>query len=318
MNLCSLVKQSLSLIVEFQGSTIEQTLLSNKINFKMKKRFIQFLAVVFLFSTAFTVNAQIKMARPSPNSTLKQEVGLTEVTIEYSRPGIKGRTIFAEDGLVPFGKFWRLGANSATKFIFAEDVKLGGKEVTKGEYAVLVIPGATEWKVNLYPYEKSSWSTYVEKEPTVSIMAPAVQIGATIETFLINIDNIKSSSATIDFLWESTYVAISLEVEVDSRVEKDIKRVLAGPSEHDYFNAASFYHEKGENLEQALTWIQKATSIEKPKFWHVRREAVILGDLGRYPEAIAAAKKSIDLATKAGNDDYVAMNKKSIAKWVKK
>ena len=283
----------------------------------MKKQFITFLVAV-LFSTAFTANAQINTPRPSPNSTLKQDVGLTEVTIEYSRPGRKDRTIFAADGLVPFGKFWRLGANSATKLIFGDDVKLGGADVKKGEYAVLVVPGATEWKVNLYPYESSRWSTYVEKEAVVSFMAKAHKIGATIETFLIDINNIKTSSATLDFVWESTYVSIPLEVEVDTRVVKDIKRTLSGPSGNDYYTAASYYHEKGENLEEALEWIQKATKVKEPKFWQVRREALILADLGKYPEAITAAKLSLDLATTAKNDDYVAMNKKSIAEWGKK
>ena len=284
----------------------------------MKKQFIQIFALVVLFATAFASNAQIKTPQSSPNSTLKQGVGLSEVTIEYSRPGVKGRTIFGADGLVPDGKFWRLGANAATKFTFSDDVKLGGQEVKKGEYAVLVMPGATEWKVNLYPYESSSWPTYVEKEPAVSFMVKSQTIPVKIETFIIDINNIKASSATIDIVWESTYVAIPLEVEVDARVEKDIKKVMAGPSGNDYYAAASYYHEKGENLEQALEWIQKATSVKEPRFWQVRRESLILADLGKYPEAIAAAKLSLDLAKKAENDDYVTMNMNSIKEWTKK
>lgn len=284
----------------------------------MKVQITRLFALLLFVGSFSTMNAQIKTPRPSPNSTLIQDVGLTKVTIDYSRPGIKGRTIFAKDGLVPYGKVWRLGANAATKFTFSDDVKLAGNEVKKGSYAVLATPGASMWKFNLYPYESSNWGSYLEKEAVLSFTVKSEKIPTVIETFLIDVNNIKNASATIDITWESTYVAIPLEVEVDSRVEANIKEVLAGPSADDYYAAGSYYHAAGKDLETALKWVQKATKSKDPKFWQVRREALILADLGRYDEAVQAAMLSMELATKAGNDDYVAMNKKSIAEWTKK
>lgn len=286
----------------------------------MKRQFILLLSFVVLSATAFTANAQIETPRPSPTCEMTQEVGLTKVTLNYSRPGVKGRTIFAADGLVPYGKVWRLGANSATKITFSDDVKVAGNEVKAGSYAILATPNATEWKFDMYTYESGSWSSYLKKEAVATFTAKSMKMPepVSIETFTMDVSNLKNSSATIDIIWESTYVAIPIEVYVDERVEKSIARVLAGPSGNDYYAAASYYHEEGKDLEKALKWIQKATDVENPRFWQVRREALILADLGKFKDAIATAKKSMELAEKAGNDDYVAMNKKSIAEWSKK
>ncbi len=286
----------------------------------MKRQFIVLLSLVVFLATAYSVNAQINTPRPSPTAELTQEVGLTKVTINYSRPGVKGRTIFAADGLVPFGKLWRFGANSATKISFSDDVKIAGNELKAGAYAILATPGAEKWTFNFYTYESGNWGSYVEKDPAVSVSAKAYQLpeGVHVETFSLDINNIKNTSATLDMVWAGTYVAVPIEVFVDERVEKDIARVLAGPSAGDYYAAASYYHEAGKDLNKALEWIQKATHVENPRFWQVRREALILADLERFDEAVKAAKKSLELAQKAGNDDYVAMNKKSIAEWGKK
>ena len=286
----------------------------------MKRQLILLLSFVVFMATTFTVNAQITTLRPSPNAEVKQEVGLTNVTITYSRPGVKGRTIFADDGLVPFGKMWRLGANSATKIDFSDDVKVGGKDLKAGAYAVLAIPGPKEWTFNFYPYESTSWPSYTEKEPTIAVTVPsyAMPEGVNIESFTMGIADIVGNKALIEVLWDKTYVSIPLEVFVDERVEKQIAQIMAGPSANDYYAAASYYHDKGKDLGKALMWIQKATAGDDAMFWQVRREAMILADLGRYPEAIKAAKRSLELAQKAGNEEYVSMNKKSIEEWSKK
>lgn len=286
----------------------------------MKRQFILFLSFVVLSATTFTVNAQINTPSPSPSAEFTQQVGLTKVTVNYSRPGVKDRTIFAQDGLVPFGKMWRLGANSATKITFSDKVKVAGTDLEAGSYAVLAKPMAEEWTLNFYPYESGSWGSYVEKEPAATAKGKVFTMPENIkvESFSISVGNLKNTGADLEFMWDRTYVAIPMEVYVDERVEEDIKRVLAGPSGGDYYAAASYYHESGKDLNKALEWIQKATHVDKPMYWQVRREALILADLNRYPEAVKAATKSMELAQKAGNDDYVAMNKKNIAEWSKK
>lgn len=168
----------------------------------------------FLFVSLFAIASVMGQDRaPSPASTLTQKVGLTDITVEYSRPGMKGRTIFAPDGLVPYGKTWRTGANSATKITFSDAVKVEGKELAAGSYAVTTVPTATTWTVNFYPYEGTRWASYNEATPTVSVEVNSVKMDVAVETFLIDVNNIKDNSATIDFVWESTYAPVAVEVK---------------------------------------------------------------------------------------------------------
>ncbi|MEM0996242.1 MAG: DUF2911 domain-containing protein [Bacteroidota bacterium] len=266
---------------------------------------------------ATPATAQIVTPAPSPGATVMQTVGLTDITVEYSRPGKKGRTIYAKDGLVPFGELWRTGANAATKITFDDDTKVAGQNLPAGAYAILCKPGAKEWTFHFYPYEERNWTSYREKLPALAVMVPSKQVNPTVETFTIGFDNVKMASADLGFTWENTAVHIPLEVNVDERVMKNIDQVLAGPSPNDYYRAATFLHESGKDLNQAAEYIQMATKSDDPKYWHLRRESLIMADLGKTKDAIASAQKSLELAKKAGNEDYVRMNEKSIAEWSK-
>lgn len=277
----------------------------------MKKLLFSTLALLLTLSTY----AQISTPAASPSAHITQDVGLTEIMVDYSRPSMKGRTIFAADGLVPFGKTWRTGANAATKITIGQDAIIGEQEVKEGAYAVLTVPSAQEWKFMLYPYEASSWGSYTEKEPAVTFTVATNKMSKAAESFTIGINNVTSSSATIDFMWDMTMVSVPVKVDVHELVMADIKRTMAGPSVNDYYAAASYLHDSGTDNATALEYIQKATAGEEPRFWMVRREALILADLDRKQEAIAAAKRSLALAKAAGNDDYVRMNEKSIAEW---
>ncbi|MCO6489238.1 MAG: DUF2911 domain-containing protein [Phaeodactylibacter sp.] len=285
----------------------------------MKKVLLNLSALLLLISfSALDLSAQIRTPASSPSSELKQTVGLTDVTIAYSRPSVKGRAIFAEDGLVPFGKPWRLGANAATKFSFSEDVMIVGSKLKAGDYAVLATPGANEWKFMFYPYESGNWGSYLEKEPAATVSVKPTPWDHNVETMTFHIGNIKPASADITFLWEETAVTLQLEVNTDEQVMSSIEGVMNGPSQNDYYAAASYYHDAGKDLNQALKWIEMATAGDSPRFWQVRRKALILADMGKKAEAIEAAKVSMKLAEEAGNEDYIRMNKKSIEEWTAK
>ena len=273
------------------------------------------LALIAFFS--FNLNAQVQTPAPSPSSKLTQDVGLTEIGIEYSRPGVKDREVFGDDGLVPYGKVWRLGANAATKFSFDKDVKIADAELKAGDYAVLAKPGASKWEFMFYTYESGRWSSYLEKEAVATATAAAKTGKHKVETMTFSVDNVKAATADISLHWDNTVVVLPLSVDTDKQVQASIDRVMNGPSSNDYYAAASYYHESGKDLKQAAKWIEKATEGDEPRFWQVRRKALIYADLGMTDKAIAAAKQSMALAEKAGNDDYVRMNKKSIAEWSK-
>ncbi len=280
----------------------------------MKRILMLMSAVAF----CWTLNAQITTPRPSPMSKVEQMVGLTTVDLEYSRPSVKGRTVFAANGLVPFGKLWRTGANSATKISFSDDVTINGKALAKGSYAVLTIPGKDMWTINFYKHESSSWSSYTEKTADLTVEAKAEKSNTRFETFFINFDNILNESANIDIYWANTKVSMQLGVEVDKRVMDNIEKVLAGPTANDYYNAGSYMFDTGKDPKKALEYVQKATKVEKPRFWQLRKESLILAKLKRYKDATKVAQQSLQLAQEAGNADYVKMNQESILEWARK
>lgn len=168
---------------------------------------LSLLAIALLLS--FSSIGQDK-PQPSPSSKLIQTVGLTQVTVEYSRPGVKDRTIFGD--LLKYGEVWRTGANAATKFTFDKPVTIGGKSLEAGSYTILSVPGEKEWKVSFYKYDKPGWNTYTELQPVVSTNITPTKLSEPVETFIIDINNLRDTSATIDLVWQKTKVSIPITV----------------------------------------------------------------------------------------------------------
>jgi hypothetical protein len=284
---------------------------------KIMKKIFTLMLVLCAFS-ATTLVAQIQTPSASPFTTIVQQFGIGEIEIEYSRPSKKGRDIFGTDDLVPYGKIWRTGANQATKVTFSDDVMIEGKGLKAGSYAILTMPGSSEWAVHFYTYAGGDWTSYVKKDPEVAVMVKPVNLNMTFETFTIMIGNMTSESATIGIVWDDTYVPVEVTTDVDTKVMASIDRVLAGPSANDYYNAGVYMANAGKDLNKALEYVQKATKSGEPRYWQLRQESLILAKLGRYKEATNVAKKSLELATSAGNDDYVKMNTDSIKEWKSK
>ena len=279
----------------------------------LKKLFV----LVFVVGVTSAINAQIQAPQPSPAAKIEQVVGLTDVTIEYARPAMRGRTIFGD--LVPFGKVWRTGANANTKITFGHNVKIDGQELKKGTYAIFTIPNETSWEVIFYS-DANNWGTprkWDDSKVAAKTTANVNIIEAKIESFTFMIDDVKSGGATIGMLWDNVYVGVPFEVPTDELTMKSIESVMSGPSSNDYFQAASYYHSEGKDLNKALAWMKKATKGDNPAFWQLRRMSLIQADMGDIEGAIATAKRSLAAAEKAGNADYVKMNKESLAEWTK-
>lgn len=280
----------------------------------LKKLFILFTIV----GVTSAINGQIKTPQPSPAAKMEQVVGLTNVTLEYSRPAMRGRTIFGD--LVPFGKVWRTGANANTKISFSDDVSIDGKELKKGTYAIYTIPNETSWEVIFYSDATNSGTpaNWDESKVAVKTTAQVDPLPMKIESFTMTFDDVNSDSAVLGILWENTYVGVKFEVPTDKTTMKSIEIAMAGPTKNDYFQAATYYHTAGKDLKQALVWVKKAVEGDDPAFWILRRMSLIQADLGDKAGAIATAKRSLASAEKAGNADYIKMNKESIVEWTKK
>lgn len=262
-------------------------------------------------------SAQIKTPQPSPTAKVSQEVGLSKVDLEYSRPSAKGRKIFGE--LVPFGELWRTGANASSKITFGEDVKIGGTSVPKGTYALYSTPGERQWEVVFYK-NTTYWGTpepaeYKMDEIAAKVTVPVVALKDAVESLTINVGNLKNNGADLEISWENTKVAVPFTLDTDSKVMADIKTQMEGPSANTYYAAARYYFEENKDLKQALAWVDQSLTKGGDKFWILRLKANIQASLGMYKDAIATAEKSSDLAKKEGNADYQRMNAKSIEEW---
>lgn len=285
------------------------------------KKFCSIVAALTLaLALALPLSAQIQTPAASATVELKTRVGLTDVSLLYSRPSAKGRTIFGTDknALVPYGAIWRTGANSATKISFSDDVTIGGTAVKKGDYAIFSTPGASEWKVMFFTYDTPNAGGYGEKTPAATWTLKPQKLTEKVETFTIDINDQEMDKASINIMWANTKISMPLSVNVESKVNANIDRVMAGPTANDYYTAGSYYHDTKKDLNKAYEWVHKANSMSSdPAYWMLRKESLILADLGRKKEAIEVAKKSLDAAKKGNNPDYVRMNETSIAEWMK-
>lgn len=279
----------------------------------MKKLFM----LAFLACTSLALNAQIETPQPSPFQKMEQKVGLTDVSVEYSRPSMRGRTIFGD--LVPLNQLWRTGANNNTMVTFSTPVMIGGKELKAGSYAIFTKPGKDNWEVIFYS-DTNNWGTpqkWDDSKVAATVNAEVYELPMDIETFTMSFDDLTNDSARLGLMWEKAYVAVKIEVPTDKAVTAAITKAMSGPSADDYYAAARYYLEADKDIKQANVWMDKAVEMtkDKPKFWWLRQQSLIKAKADDKKGAIAAAKASLEGAEKAGNADYVKMNKDSLKEW---
>lgn len=272
--------------------------------------------LTILFAVSMGIQAQIVTPQPSPSSTLIQQVGLTDVSLEYSRPSMRGRVIFGD--LVPYDKLWRTGANARTKITFSDDVMIGSQELKAGSYAIFTKPSASNWEVIFYtePNAGGVPDELDQSKVAAKVTAEVHQIPMPIETFTITFDDLSDNSATLGLLWENTYVGVKIDVPTEKKVQKNIENVMNGPGAGDYYAAAVYYLTSDKDINQAKAWMEKAMSMTKePAFWQLRQQSLIYAKAGDKKLAIETAKKSLAASEAAGNADYVKMNKDSLKEW---
>ena len=281
----------------------------------MKKLIFSFLLSV---ACSFGALAQIQTPAASPEQTLTQSVGLSSVTVQYSRPAMRGRTIFGD--LVPLDKLWRTGANKNTLVTFESDATVGGSPLKAGTYALYTVPSKDEWTVYFYT-DTENWGLpkpWDENKIAAVYNVKAQSLYTSVESFTITIDKVTDSGAHLTLSWENMSVAIPFGFDTVSAVMQTIERTMNGPDAGDYYQAAVYFLNADKDINKAKTWIDKAIAIsEKPAYWYYRQKALIYAKSGDKKGAIAAAERSMELAQAAGSQDYVAMNKKSLAEWTK-
>ncbi|HTQ28772.1 MAG TPA: DUF2911 domain-containing protein [Puia sp.] len=275
----------------------------------MKKRF--YLLAVICASYFSSSAQQLRTPAPSPPQYVKQDFGLSNIELSYSRPSVKGRQIFGD--LVPFGKVWRTGANQATTITFGDDVSIGGTKVPAGKYGLLTIPGASEWTfIITKQLDVTSPAQYKQDQDVLRFTASVETLPFSVETMTFFFDNMTGSSCDLELVWDKTVVAMPIKTDVDSKVMAQIDNIFNKDS-RPYYSAAIYYMDNGKDLNKSLEWFNKGIEQEPKAFFIYYQKARCLAKLGRKQDAISTAQKSMDLAREARNDDYVALNEKLIA-----
>ena len=269
------------------------------------------LCLVFLVSLN-NFSQDVKTPRPSPNAVVSQTVGITEITIDYSSPGVKGRTIWGE--LVPFDEIWRTGANEVTSISFSEPVKISGKELSAGTYGIHTIPRKDEWDIIFSgDTEVKGNSTFDEKKEVLRVK---VKPGETTfkERMIFAFTNTTDNSTTVNLMWDK--LKVSFDVETNTP-ELTLSRLRESLSWSPSFQAANYCLQNNVNLEEGLKWIE-ASILFQEVYWNTRIKAQLQNKLGMKNESIAIMEKAIEFGGKMEEApfDYDNM-KKLLADWKK-
>ncbi len=254
---------------------------------------------------------QLKIPVASPFQSIKQSFALSEITIEYSRPSVKGRVVFGD--VVAFGKVWRTGANSSTKVIFGEDIKLQGIDVKAGTYALYTIPNKDSWEIMLYKDLTlgGNVADYKIENEILRIKVPTMNLVNKTETFTINFTDLAANSCNIELAWDNTKVNIPILAEIDSKIMKSIENTVINDN-RSYFQAATYYYENNKDLKLANEWVDKAIKNYPNAYWIILLKAKIQLKLNDKKGAGITANQVLKLATEDKDDAYIKQAEKII------
>ena len=275
--------------------------------------------LLFILATGLisSVGLAQKLPVPSPSAKLEQTVGLTELSIEYSRPGVKGRTIFGD--LVPYDAVWRLGANACTKFTCSTDIIVLTEVLKAGTYAMFATPiNESIWKIH-FNSDTEQWGAgnYDATKDVLTVMVKAKPNVFT-ETFTLAIKDITLNSATLSILWADTKVNIPLEINTEKIAQKNIDNAIKKGENLDkvYYKAANYYFKVLKDQKKALSYIHKGLNIKKTYGLYFLR-GQILNEQGHTKEAIESAQEALALAVAEKNKDWADYIEENIKEWKK-
>jgi tetratricopeptide (TPR) repeat protein len=268
----------------------------------LKHLFVALVAVAGLsLGSAFchAQSAVLDLPRDSQHSMVRQRIGITDITITYSRPLVKGRTIWGK--LVPYNEVWRTGANENTTITFADPVSIEGKPLPKGVYALFAIPGENEWTI-IFSKTHTAWGSFTYKEADDALRVTVKpQASEAHEALTYDFDDVKTDSAVATLRWEKLAVPFKIDVNVHDIVQASLHNQLQGLAQYTWEgwdDAATYLLTAKYDLDEALQY--EDTSIRtEPRFDNFLTKSQILEAMGRKDDAEAARTAAIQRATAA-------------------
>jgi len=286
-------------------------------NTQSMKKYILF-CFTLLTIVAQTATAQdLELPQPSPWAQVSQKFGLAQTTITYSRPAMKGRTIFGS--LVPYGEMWRTGANKATELKIEGTVMINNQKVEAGSYSLFTIPGQTEWTI-IINKNTELWGTggYKQEEDVMRFTVKPTATTST-ESFTIGFSNVKDKSIMVDLIWETTKVSFEISNDFVEQGKQNIETAIKSAENTLglYNDAAEFYLDYNLDPKLAMEWSKKSTA-QGERYWNLYTLARAYAANGMYKEAIEIGTRSNTMATEAKNTGFAQTVAASLAEWKKK
>lgn len=279
----------------------------------MIKSTISKILLAVLLTFAAKLHSQ-DLPSPSPAATVKQRVGLTDIEITYSRPGVKDRVIFGD--LVPYNEMWRTGANKASAITFSTDVEIMGNKLAKGTYAIFTIPGESEWEI-IFNKNTEQWGTNGHKpEEDVLRVKVKSETAQQTESMMFYFDDIRDESATINLQWAAVNVSVPFTVKANEEAMANIDKALADAKNtfRVYHNSARYYLDNNLDAAKALEWASKSTAMQKT-YWNMTTLSRAQAANKMYKEAVKTAEEAKTLAIAEKSDFYVKQNTENITAW---
>lgn len=266
---------------------------------------------LFFASAATMAFAQPELPAPSPKAMVMQTAGLTEITIDYSSPGVKGRTIWGD--VVPYGELWRTGANASTKITFSRNVKIADKDVPAGTYSIFIIPNKDSWTFILNKNAKASTSEY-KKEEDLLRMDVKPQTIPSKERMAFSITDFDNEKATINLEWATSRISIPVKLNTNAQAVASIESAVSN-SWRPLAYSARYFLDNNMELDKAAELINTSISLNE-NWFNVWIKAQLLNKQGKKAEALEQAKKAKELGDKAGSGFfYKSQVEKAIQDW---
>jgi hypothetical protein len=278
----------------------------------MKKVALGYVFAALVVLAAPAASAQLQLPAASPAAKVSQEVGLTDISIEYASPAVKGRKIWGD--LVPWDKLWRTGANATTKITFSRDVEFGGKPVPAGTYALVTFPSQKGWTVVLNKELGlfGGGKAYDTKDDVARVTAKTSAIPHR-ERMIFVFSNTTDNETSLDLEWEKLRVSVPIKADTAAHAKASIDSALGG-AWRSYANAARYVSETTKDHDTALKYAD--TSVSLQSHWYnqwIRAE--ILARKGNYAEARKAAQTAWELGEKDKNFFFKDAVAKGLADW---
>jgi len=262
--------------------------------------------------------AELNLPRVSQKAQVMQTVGLTDVTIDYSRPGVKGRTIWGE--LVPYDAVWRTGANEATTITFSTDVKVNGQALPAGTYSLHTIPTTGDWTV-IFNKQADQWGSYAYDESADALRIKVKpETHAFTEWMQFSFPEVAVDKATIALDWENIRVPFQIEMATVDHALANARAAMSSLAADDHqtaYRAAAFAFQNNVALDEAAQWIDKSISIQET-WLNLRLKADMMEAQGKTSEAISFAQRAIEKGKENAPADEIAKIEKKVAEWKSK